>query len=448
MSRTTWRTTIATLAVTAAFCTTPALAQSAESTDSDKSGGASPDSSSSHEDSSPGDSSGDAAVGDVGPDSEIGATGSIQPGSMESGSSVESALGALLRTLLSGSSGSSLSTSGNWLNIVLDLLPLVGSSEVTLPSSTILATGDYPKAVDESIQAPQLISRVPEEGNRLERWTIASPSMARNVEVQVMLPADDSTPAPMLYLLDGVDANTKSDWLTSGRVGTFFAQEQVTLVMPTQAKASMYSDWESDDPHLGRNMWETFLTEELPPLLEAESDLNFNGKRGIGGLSMGATGAVHLANSHPEFYGGVFGLSGCYSTLDPVGRQTAHLTVTSRGGTLENMWGPFGSETWAEHDVTANPEGLRDMAVYLSAANGEYLFDPERDYSNVDPMTMSTAILLEQGALVCTQDLDQAMTSAGMDHQKVEYTGAGVHNWANFRPQLDAAWDTISPALQ
>lgn len=356
-------------------------------------------------------------------------------------------LADITRDLIDFYSGSSAAKSGSSLNALASSLDAVGPSETDLPSDMVIISDEYPKPLDESIQTPALISRESEEGTRLERWTIASPAMARNVEVQVMLPADNSAPAPMLYLLDGVDAQRDSDWLWSGKVGELFAGENITLVMPTEARASMYSDWESDDPNLGRHMWETFLAEELPPILEAESDLNFNGKRGIGGISMGATGAVHLANTRPELYEAVFGLSGCYSTLDSLGRQTAQLSLGTRGGDVTNMWGPFGSETWVEHDATANPEGLRDLAVYLSAANGEYDDIDRHNYGNTNLIDMPLGMILEQGAMLCTQNLDEAMHQAGMDHQVVEYFDTGVHSWRNFNTQFEPAWNSVKGAL-
>lgn len=378
-------------------------------------------------------------------DSSLG--GSVQPGSAESGSSTGDGLSALLRTLIAGSSGTSSATSGSSISALLSSLSLSGSSDPDVPGSSVVHSPAYPKPLDESITTAEIVSKVPEQGNRLERWTVASPSMARNVEVQIMRSPDPSTPAPMLYLLDGVDALPNSDWVRIAKVGTYFDTENVTLVMPVDARGSMYSDWVSDDPVLGRHMWETFLIDELMPLLDADPDLNFNGRRGIGGISMGATGAVHLANTHPDLFAGVFGISGCYSTLDPVGRQTAQLTLATRGGDAENMWGPFGSEEWVRHDTTRNPEGLRDSAVYLSVADGEYLFNPGRDYSGLKPQTMLVSILLEQGSHICTRELERAMEDAGMSHQVVEYTGAGVHNWANFLPQLDPAWQTIRDSL-
>lgn len=352
----------------------------------------------------------------------------------------------ILQELLAGSSDNTSATNGSALGALMDTLPALGSSEFPLPEGMIVTSDQYPMELDESIQTPEIVAKE-SKGENLERWTIASPAMARNVEVQILHPADRSEPAPLLYLLDGVDAHQNSEWLSGGGAREFFADENVTLVMPTQARASMYADWESDDPNLGRHQWETFLAEELTSLLESDPELNHNGRTGIGGLSMGATGAVHLANSRPELFDAVFGLSGCYSTLDPVGRYTAQLTIESRGGEVDNIYGPYGSQAWQDHDVVSDPSGLRDTAVYLSSANGEYLLNPDREPGTIDAQTMLTSIVLEQGANVCTQNLEAAMVSAGMDHQVVDYTGAGVHNWANFAPQLPAAWETISPAL-
>lgn len=375
------------------------------------------------------------------------ASGSVQPGSADTGSTAREGLAALARTLIAGSSATSAARSGSSLTTLLSSMSLLGSSEFSLPAGQVYRSPNWPKPVDESITTSEIVSKVVEDGDRLERWTVASPSMARNVEVQIMRAPDPATPAPMLYLLDGVDAQRNSDWLRLGGAGEFFAAENVTLVMPVEARASMYSDWVADDPAVGRHMWETFLVDELMPLLDADPDLNFNGHRGIGGISMGAAGAVHLANTNPELFDGVFGISGCYSTLDPVGRQTAQLTLATRGADAENMWGPFGSEEWIRHDTTGNPAGLGSMSVYLSSSDGQYLFDPDRNYGGLPVETMFISTLLEQGSYACTVALDEAMRAAGMNHHVVEYTGAGVHDWNTFRPQLAPAWETIRDSL-
>ncbi|QGU05248.1 alpha/beta hydrolase [Corynebacterium comes] len=344
---------------------------------------------------------------------------------------------------------SSPTSSGSSLGGALSSLSLIGSSEIPLGGPLLSSDDRYPLETDETItEAAVVDKKVERPAERVERWYVTSPSMARVVEVQIKKAADPTAPAPMIYLLDGIGGSTPSSgWINNGAAERVFGNENVTLVMPTHAGASLYSDWQQDDPALGRHMWETFLTEELPPLLEAESELNFNGHRGIGGLSMGAIGAVHIANTNPALFDATFGISGCYSPTDNVGRQMVNLVVASRGGDVDNMWGPYGSEAWDAHDTTANPEGLRDMAVYLSAANG-VISDEDRATYDDDPFfNMAAGATLERGVLHCTEQLDRAMRERGMTHQTVDYKDSGVHNWANYSEQLQPAWDAIRHRL-
>lgn len=280
----------------------------------------------------------------------------------------------------------------------------------------------------------------------VQRWTIDSPAMGRHVDVQIA-PAAGAGPAPMLYLLDGVDAPADSGWLHQARVHDNPAFDDVTLVMPTQARASMYVDWYANDPVLGQNQWETFLTRELPPLLENHGEVSFNGKRGIAGLSMGATGAVALANANPGFYDAVAGISGCYSTTSPAGRLMTHHIVNGAGGALVNLYGPSGAANWDRYNVAADPSGLAGTAVYLSASQGAFTQEELEYFADRQFTGMVNGMALEWGAESCTRELDAAMRDAGMAHQHVDIRPDGVHNWPNFTAALHRAWDNIRPAL-
>lgn len=321
-----------------------------------------------------------------------------------------------------------------------------GSSERALPQALVEDTPGYPFPIDESIEEPAVLDKQVEDG-RLERWSMASPAMGRVVDVQIYRAADPTAPAPQLIMLDGVSGRDNSGWVREGYVQDVFAGENVTVVMPNEATGSMYTDWQEDDPALGRMQWETFLTAELPPLLAAEKDLNFNGHRGIGGLSMGGGAALRIANQYPDIFDAAIGISGCYSTLDPVGRATTQMTVESRGGDAENMWGEFGSADWIANDVVADPSGLSGMAVYLSSANGVITAEDRARYASGTAQDMATGVVLERGALECTRKLDASMRDAGMDHHVVDYLPAGAHNWTVFGPPLQPAWAAVREEL-
>lgn len=353
---------------------------------------------------------------------------------------------AVGRDFIAGSSQLPLPTEGS-TEALLSSIEVFGSSNLPVGPLSSGPVGEQPNINPDA--APEVLGVAADPTHAgVQRWTVDSPAMGRAVDVQVV-PATGVAPAPMLYLLDGVDAPSDSGWLHQSRVHENSAYDNVTLVMPTEARASMYVDWYANDPVLGQNQWETFLTEELPPLLEdPAAGLNSNGKRGIAGLSMGAGGAVALANANPGVFDAVAGLSGCYSTTSPAGRLMTSNIVEGAGGSLINLYGPTGSPNWGRYDVVADPSGLADTTVYLSASEGA--FTPiEQDYfADRTFSAMSSGMVLEWGAGSCTRDLDGAMRSAGMHHQIVDIQSAGVHNWPNFTAALDRAWDTIGPALR
>ncbi|WP_026196286.1 alpha/beta hydrolase [Corynebacterium lubricantis] len=339
-------------------------------------------------------------------------------------------------------------SSGASIDVLLSSLGLIGSSNFAIPAEFQEVPGNYPYPVDETITQVELISRVdsPAAGLGVERWTVASPSMGRNILVDVRPQTTEA--GPIVTLLDGINAPVRSGWLYGPGhedLKRVFADEAATLVFPLDANGTWYSDWESDDEVLGRQKWETFIVEELLPLIEAQSDISFNGNHAIGGLSMGATGAVHLANANPDVFDATFGISGCYSTMSPVGSQISRLVPEARGAKAENMWGPQGSEEWVRHDVPGDPSGLLTMPVYLSSADGSV--DPERDIDAVETATLAIGSVLERGVLTCTRELDRALSCEGATNHMVHYKGHGLHDWQNFREELEPAWEFIRPAL-
>ena len=275
---------------------------------------------------------------------------------------------------------------------------------------------------------------------QVRKLVIASPALRREVTVDVLLPADNSAPRPVVYLLDGVDTgDEQSTWMVNG-APEFFADKNVNVVLLNGGEASMYTDWEREDPALGWNQWETYLTQELPALIDAE--LGSNGVRGIAGNSMGGQAAIMLATRSPALYSAVAGLSGCYSTSDAMGMLSTRSTVTSRRGVdPDNMWSPTGP-AWREHDSVLNAEQLRGKAIYMSAASGL----PGRHDVEVGPEVIVLGGGLEAGANHCPRAMEARLSELGIP-ATVDYESGGTHSWPYWTDQLPKMWPTISRGL-
>jgi diacylglycerol O-acyltransferase / trehalose O-mycolyltransferase len=274
---------------------------------------------------------------------------------------------------------------------------------------------------------------------------VASPAMRREVPVKVLPAADRSRPHGVYYLLDGnsgqVDDN---NWLDPARgdAAAFFADKDVNVVFPIGGTGSMYTDWVQDHPKFGRAQWESFLSKELPPLIDAR--FGTNGRNAIGGISMGATAAMMLAERAPEVYDGAVGYSGCYLTEGPAGKALTDLVVINGNGTSDQMWGPPGSETWRSHDVFLGAPRLAGKPVYLSSGSG--LPGPHEN-PNAPGFAQSVVVggVMEFAVSLCTDQLAQTLREAGA-HVTRGASPVGLHAWPYWRDELGRSWPTIRAA--
>lgn len=276
------------------------------------------------------------------------------------------------------------------------------------------------------------------------RFVVASPALRREVGVEVLLPKDDSVPRPTVYALEGVDAPEGGSGLTyGGGARDFFADKNVNVVLVNGGVASLYSDWEQIDPGVGLHKWETFVTEELPPLLDAR--LNTTGVKSLLGVSMGAQGAMMLAHRHPGLYRGIAVLSGCYSTMDDVGRLSVLETISSRGGDPANIWGEIGGPGWAEHDTIEGAEALRGMDIYVSAMTGiPGRHEAAAGVDLVDRVVIGGAI--EAASNTCTRRLQARLKDLDIP-ATFHYEPTGVHAWPYWKDQLPDTWPTLARSL-
>jgi S-formylglutathione hydrolase FrmB len=269
-----------------------------------------------------------------------------------------------------------------------------------------------------------------------------SAAMNRVIALDVIRAADTSVPRPTLYLLDGAEdgiepGGRETSWETKTDLIPFMAGKNVNVVTVLDGRYSYYTDWQADDPVLGRNKWTTFLTRELPAVFDAAYQTS--GRNAIVGVSMSATSALALAEAAPGLYRSVGSFSGCAQTSTDPGRRYVQAVVTSGGGNPWNMWGPDGSPGWTAHDpsTAANLEKLRGVNLYISAGSGGV------DASGTTP---AEGGLLESVVSKCTRQLEASTTRLGIP-ATYHFVPGGQHSWPYWQRSLHAAWPGFARSL-
>src|SRR5690606_6289294 len=98
-------------------------------------------------------------------------------------------------------------------------------------------------------------------------------------------------------------------WINDSQVTNFFADKDVTVVLPIGGRFSFYTDWNAPDPLLGTYRWQTYLTRELPAAIDGE--FGGTGRNAVAGLSMSGGPALDLAIQAPGLYRAAASFSGC-----------------------------------------------------------------------------------------------------------------------------------------
>ncbi|RDI64612.1 S-formylglutathione hydrolase FrmB [Nocardia pseudobrasiliensis] len=287
---------------------------------------------------------------------------------------------------------------------------------------------------------------------RHQTLTVHSAAMAADIPVEVQRAADQSAPRPVLYMLlgagGGVDGAT---WASKTDAWQFLSDKNVNVVTPIGGMFSYYADWERDDPRLGRNKWRTFLTQELPPLVNQY--LNANGRNGIVGYSMSGTTTLALAATSPELYQAVASYSGCAQTSDPVGHEFVRLTVEEWGlANVQNMWGPPGDPNWVRNDPYVQAEGLRGKAIYISNGsglpggydvyNGKYSLQGPWGYAN----QLVLGGIIEAGTDFCARNMQKRLDGLGIP-ATYNFRPTGTHSWGYWEDDLKDSWPVLAAGL-
>ncbi|MGB6625043.1 MAG: alpha/beta hydrolase family protein [Candidatus Acidiferrales bacterium] len=262
---------------------------------------------------------------------------------------------------------------------------------------------------------------------RIECNAMRSAILQRSVRYCAILPPSyDSEKArryPVLYFLHGLGGNEQV-LVSSGAwnlIEDLWEQNQLGefLIVTPDGDTSFYIN--SRD---GRERYEDFFVHEFLPFVERTYRVQPGRRsRGIGGISMGGYGALHLAFHHPDLFVSVSASSAALLAKLPDvkfadRRQSGFLRALSPFGT------PFEPAYWRRNDplAMARTANLAGLKVYFDCGT-------EDDYG------------FEAGA----QALDDVLKSQRIPHEFHLYPGG--HNWQYFAAHLPAALQFHSRAL-
>ncbi len=180
-------------------------------------------------------------------------------------------------------------------------------------------------------------------------------------------------PMPVLYLLHGATGNYM-DWSTHAgeRLRSLACDLQVIIINPDGGEFG----WYLDSPIIKGNQYESFLTRELIPTVDAR--FNTTAQRGIAGLSMGGHGALTLAWKYPDLFASVSAMS-----------AVVDLTFCRLQASLTALLGDYQSnqERWhsqsARHLLMHDPTPLQGLPLHISCGHSDYYFESNRSFSEL-----------------------------------------------------------------
>lgn len=276
----------------------------------------------------------------------------------------------------------------------------------------------------------------------VQRCEVYSAASGRVIEVQIQPAQRGGNGA--LYLLAGAAAGLdgNNNWMTTyGNAPAQFVDSNITLVAPVGGAGTFYTDW-IDPTGKPTDAWETFLTVELPDYLER----NFGVSRtnnSVLGMSMGGTAAMSLAARYPQQFQQVLSYSGYLALGGSVGNAAAAAALTQfHRMSVTAVYSTFMAPDTPTHDPLLNIPKLRNTEVYVSAATG--IPSPADLSLPIDIQARGAA--MEVPSLAGTSAWDGAARAAGLNVTS-NYQPTGLHNWNNWRQQLELTRDRILTSL-
>ena len=248
-----------------------------------------------------------------------------------------------------------------WVAIAasITLVGLAGAVYSVVSSRPHL-TGSYEEVPGATIVGDSQLT------DRTLSLTISTPSFSENTRAEVMLPTgyalDSDKRWPVTYYLAGTGHNEQ-------RFRASYEGEEATaafdsIVVIPKGDVSYWSDAYA----AGGGKYETFLTTQLIPLIDANfRTIDDRAHRAVFGESMGGYGTMMIAARHPDLFVAAASLSG---VLDSNYDRGAALI--SLAGAPNSVYGPRDSELirWVGHNPTDLAANLRGLNLQIRVGNG------------------------------------------------------------------------------
>lgn len=249
---------------------------------------------------------------------------------------------------------------------------------------------------------------------------VPSAAMGRDIPVAFMAGGPHA-----VYLLDAFDAgDAVSTWVSAGNSMNTLAGKGISVVAPAGGGYSLYTDWEQDPSR----QWDTFLSAELPAWLAANRGLAAGG-HGVVGAAQGGTGALMLAEFHPDRFSYAGSMSGFLTPSNTTLNGAISAGMMRFGGVdIRNMWGLPQLGRWKWHDPDVHVQALVDNNTRL------WVYSPQ----TLTASDEAAMIGYPEQAQGSSRAFYAHYVAAGGRNGHFDFPVTGDHGWSSWGPQLQA----------
>ena len=217
----------------------------------------------------------------------------------------------------------------------------------TLKVHSVVMNRDVPVVV---VRPSSTVAQSPAKGKRSKK--AAMPEIAK---------------CPVVYLLHGAYAN-EYKWLEVKPTLPAIADEMQMIFVTPYALNS----WYFDSPVNKEFMYETFITKELVPWIDAHfPTLADRNHRAVTGLSMGGHGALFLSSRHIDLFGAAASMSG-----------GVDIRLFPLNWNIPDVLGEMASnrKSWDEHSVMECVKQLKngDIAITFDCGESDFFIEVNR----------------------------------------------------------------------